>query len=491
MSDDRRLEEQIKHFYDNVPDVKDALPLKDYLLKHENNQMAWYLLGKQYAAKGEEGKANYCFAQAGAVYEAFESKANPLLAAAHGRQPRPARRRFRLAAAAGLLLLALGLLLPGGQAQAPGPNPAAPASGGAAASESPNAAGEAAPASPSAAPPAAPGAKLAYVAGAAAAGTDGPAAVGQLLTATNAPSSSLLVQTPVLDKKWTDWVRSGKPVAAVSGASVQAAAGIVWYDSGWCPCGTGQDSGPVRKTVASWKPLQEGKLALRSAMIRFRERTGKWPSSKADLAGAYPANMLAGWSEAMTPWLSELTEELAKGEARTAAALGWPNAGGPSEGNGKPAGKLAAIATEPLEIVVDKRHHRLAVVSGNVLLRNYEVGLGGDKTPEGRFVITEKVRDPNGRFDGPFGSRGMTLSDTLYAIHGTDEPDSIGKDESNGCIRMNAADLEELYDLVPLGTPVTIAKEGLPSELRVPSERFRLAPEQNETNPHKRYNWLN
>jgi len=125
-----------------------------------------------------------------------------------------------------------------------------------------------------------------------------------------------------------------------------------------------------------------------------------------------------------------------------------------------------------------------------VLLRNYEVGLGGGRTPEGRFVITEKVRDPNGHSDGEFGSRGMTLSDTLYAIHGTDDPDSIGEDESQGCIRMNRDDLEELFDLVPLGTKVTIAKEGLPVETRVPAERFRLKPAQDETNPHKTYHWL-
>ncbi|KIL36953.1 hypothetical protein SD71_04370 [Cohnella kolymensis] len=99
-------------------------------------------------------------------------------------------------------------------------------------------------------------------------------------------------------------------------------------------------------------------------------------------------------------------------------------------------------------MIVDKSNHRLAVVSGNVLLRNYKVGLGGDRTPEGSFVISEKVRNPNGRSDGVFGSRGLALSDSRYAIHGTDEPDSIGTDESLGCIRMLQEDLEELYDLI-------------------------------------------
>jgi hypothetical protein len=84
----------------------------------------------------------------------------------------------------------------------------------------------------------------------------------------------------------------------------------------------------------------------------------------------------------------------------------------------------------------------------------------------------------------------MTLSDTRYGIHGTNEPDSIGKDESLGCIRMAQDDLEELYDLVPLGTPVTIASGGLPAEIRVPAKRFRLPAVQDETNPLKIYDWL-
>ncbi|GJM84202.1 hypothetical protein HMSSN139_66980 [Paenibacillus sp. HMSSN-139] len=66
--------------------------------------------------------------------------------------------------------------------------------------------------------------------------------------------------------------------------------------------------------------------------------------------------------------------------------------------------------------------------------------------------------NPNGKDDGEFGSRGMQLSDTNYAIHGTNEPDSIGKDESLGCIRMGKKDVEELFDLVPKGTKVKIGK---------------------------------
>ena len=53
----------------------------------------------------------------------------------------------------------------------------------------------------------------------------------------------------------------------------------------------------------------------------------------------------------------------------------------------------------------------------------------------------------------------MQLSDTLYAIHGTLDVDSIEANESEGCIRMLKEDVEELFDLVPMGTVVKI-REG-------------------------------
>jgi lipoprotein-anchoring transpeptidase ErfK/SrfK len=148
------------------------------------------------------------------------------------------------------------------------------------------------------------------------------------------------------------------------------------------------------------------------------------------------------------------------------------------------------LPEQPLRIVVDTERYRMAVLSGDVIVRSYAVGLGGDKTPTGSFSISEKVKNPNGRDNGEFGSRGMTLSHTLYAIHGTDDPSSIGKDRSLGCVRMGKADIEELYDLVPLGTSVKIQPGGLDGVPAPEGERFELTPRHNETNPDKVYRWL-
>ncbi|WP_025694318.1 L,D-transpeptidase, partial [Paenibacillus durus] len=161
----------------------------------------------------------------------------------------------------------------------------------------------------------------------------------------------------------------------------------------------------------------------------------------------------------------------------------------PSAGNG---GAELPFLLQPLAILVDKQQHRLAVTSGGIIIRSYEVGLGGTRTPEGSFVITDKVVNPNGHDNGEFGSRGMQLSDTNYAIHGTNEPESVGKDESLGCIRMKRSDIEELFDLVPKGTKVQITQGGLPPGVTMGSENpFSLKAAGNQTNPRKQYHWLN
>jgi lipoprotein-anchoring transpeptidase ErfK/SrfK len=56
----------------------------------------------------------------------------------------------------------------------------------------------------------------------------------------------------------------------------------------------------------------------------------------------------------------------------------------------------------------------------------------------------------------PLGARALYLGSTIYRIHGTNEPRSIGKAASSGCIRMLNSDVTELYSLVKLGAEVTV-----------------------------------
>ncbi|MHB1404384.1 MAG: L,D-transpeptidase [Desulfitobacteriaceae bacterium] len=80
------------------------------------------------------------------------------------------------------------------------------------------------------------------------------------------------------------------------------------------------------------------------------------------------------------------------------------------------------------------------------------MGKAGTPTPVGRFAIADKRLDPG----GVFGSRWLGLSKPGYGIHGTNDPSSIGKAVSKGCIRMYNYHAEELFRNVEVGTPVII-----------------------------------
>jgi len=66
----------------------------------------------------------------------------------------------------------------------------------------------------------------------------------------------------------------------------------------------------------------------------------------------------------------------------------------------------------------------------------------------------------DGGLGNPLGARAMYLwengKDTLYRIHGTNEPDSIGQAVSSGCIRMMNSDVMDLYNRVAIGTKVVV-----------------------------------
>lgn len=92
-------------------------------------------------------------------------------------------------------------------------------------------------------------------------------------------------------------------------------------------------------------------------------------------------------------------------------------------------------------------------------------GTGGTPTPHGEFFITELLEPTNEGY-GPFAFGLSAFSDVLSSfgggpgqigLHGTDDVDSIGQSASHGCIRLSNADITELANLLPLGTPITIS----------------------------------
>jgi lipoprotein-anchoring transpeptidase ErfK/SrfK len=82
------------------------------------------------------------------------------------------------------------------------------------------------------------------------------------------------------------------------------------------------------------------------------------------------------------------------------------------------------------------------------------VGKHNTPTPKGTFKIVEKAINPS----APFSLRWLGLNEPYgdYGIHGTNLPELIGRDVSNGCIRMYNWDVIELSNTVPIGTVVRI-----------------------------------
>jgi len=105
-------------------------------------------------------------------------------------------------------------------------------------------------------------------------------------------------------------------------------------------------------------------------------------------------------------------------------------------------------------IIVDLSDRRLYLLDGNVVEREFPVGIGraATVTPVGEYTIINKQANPG----GPFGAFWMGLSRPHYGIHGTNDPSSIGYEVSRGCIRMYNEDVLALSSLVPVGTRVTI-----------------------------------
>ena len=130
----------------------------------------------------------------------------------------------------------------------------------------------------------------------------------------------------------------------------------------------------------------------------------------------------------------------------------------------------------PGTIVVDTPSKFLYLVQGNGQALRYGIGVGrpgfvwaGLKTvsakkewpgwtppPEMLLRRPDLPRHMEGGPANPLGARALYLGSSLYRIHGTNEPDTIGRNVSSGCIRMMNEDVTDLYDRVPVGTKVVV-----------------------------------
>lgn len=131
---------------------------------------------------------------------------------------------------------------------------------------------------------------------------------------------------------------------------------------------------------------------------------------------------------------------------------------------------------KPGTIVIDTESRALYLVRPNGRAMRYSVGVGREgygwrgtervsskrEWPEWRPPSDMLARRPDlpqhmaGGPENPLGARALYLGDTLYRIHGSNEPGSVGQSSSSGCFRLTNEDVVDLYRRVKIGTKVVV-----------------------------------
>jgi lipoprotein-anchoring transpeptidase ErfK/SrfK len=130
----------------------------------------------------------------------------------------------------------------------------------------------------------------------------------------------------------------------------------------------------------------------------------------------------------------------------------------------------------PGTIVVNTAERKLYLVQENGNALRYSIGVGRIGFQwKGTHKVSAKKEWPTwtpppemrarqkglplqmkGGEDNPLGARALYLGSTLYRIHGSNDPESIGQAESSGCFRMSNEDVKDLYERVAIGTTVIV-----------------------------------
>ncbi len=134
---------------------------------------------------------------------------------------------------------------------------------------------------------------------------------------------------------------------------------------------------------------------------------------------------------------------------------------------------------QPGTIIVDTPARFLYLVQGNNRAMRYGIGVGRDGFQwSGLLKITRKAEWPDwtpppemierqpylprfmaGGPGNPLGARAFYLGNTVYRLHGTNQPETIGTSVSSGCFRLANAEIIDLYERVPVGTKVVVRQQ--------------------------------
>ena len=182
--------------------------------------------------------------------------------------------------------------------------------------------------------------------------------------------------------------------------------------------------------------------------------------------------------------VAAVTMLAAAGQAQAQADMRDIMGGGPNFFNGGGGGSSPIQRTTvnfdsnyvPGTIVVNTAERRLYLVLPNGQALRYGIGVGRDgfrwggvhrvsakkQWPGWTPPSQMRARRPDlprymaGGIENPLGARAMYLGSTLYRIHGSNEPETIGQAVSSGCFRMTNDDVTDLYDRVSVGATVVV-----------------------------------
>jgi hypothetical protein len=274
------------------------------------------------------------------------------------------------------------------------------------------------------------------------AGIAGERPQARAATGTRVEALALGMRMALLDRMAGGWARKGEPALAADAYSelVQSEVEAPWE--------------PDREDLARWMK------ALNEAQEKARwNPQGSWPSISYEVRDG---DSLVSIRKQIVQDHPELL--LCVGLIRRANGLG--------ERPIQP-GQTLRIPTDPSRVEVDLGCRVLFYMQGNEVVQAWDVGIGmeGQETPTGSFTVGLKQENPSympvGGPSLPFGDPANPLGTrwiawyrgeehTGYGFHGTNDPAGVGARVSKGCVRMRNAEVEALFEILPIGAAVTV-----------------------------------
>jgi len=228
--------------------------------------------------------------------------------------------------------------------------------------------------------------------------------------------------------------------------------------------------------------LAYGQLILGEVQAPWRaesESLNAWSEALARAQAGYRWNPAGGWSSVDVKVeggdsLISVRKRALKDHPELLVCAGQIERANAIRGETIHPGETLRIPTSRASVLVDLDAHWALYRLGSEVVCAWEVGVGkpGSETPPGEYVVGEKTKEPPwfrpghapvpyGDPENPLGSRWIAWMKpeggaTSLGFHGTKDPASIGEDQSQGCVRMRQAAIEELFEILPKGATVTV-----------------------------------